>query len=422
MEDQHNELLTRVQTLAQQLAEPTGPNFGVIRLNDRRFRDELIDAFVNELPDFQHIVLELAPTQVSDLAEVLREKMPPEILESPETKWIIHVINLEASLYHEIWTGEPAFLAKLDQATETLQDEFPFITMIYGNPYLLERMEKEAPIFWKALPFNEDFTDPESTTESVADKVKDLKTQLGKEKEAETQTSLTQIYGDFGKIMFQRERPEWALELIEEALIHREVASESKDVANALLVKGMCLIRQEELDEGLEWIDQAIDIYEEVEAYDELAKAYYLLGQLYQKSIDVKESVAYYRSAAEAAEAAEMWDYLASAHQVLARIQERLGDLRAASAHHAASARAFEKDEKPLEAARAWQQHGAVCQDQRNWQAALAGYEKALAIAREVDDDFFISALEDSISDMQEKVKSKEKKKKKGFFGKLRGS
>jgi tetratricopeptide (TPR) repeat protein len=118
-----------------------------------------------------------------------------------------------------------------------------------------------------------------------------------------------------------------------------------------------------------------------------------------------------------------MWDYLASSHQVLARLQERLGDLKAATSHHAASAEAFVQDEKPLQAAKAWQQYGGVSQDQFNWQDALDGYQKALVIAKEVEDDFFIAALEDSIFDMQEKVDAKNKKqqKRKGFFGKFRG-
>lgn len=420
MEDQHNELLKRVQNLAQLLAAPSGPGYGFIRFDDRTFRDELVDAFVNELPDFQHIVLELAPTQVDNLVEVLREKMPPEILESPEIKWIIHVINLEVSLYHETWTGEPAFMDKLNDATETLSSEFPFITLMYGNAYLTGKIQQEAPDFWQAIPLKENFEDPESEHASTADQVTELKTQLDQANEAGSQTALTQIYGDFGKIIFQRERPEWALELLEQALTHREVASDQKDVANALLVKGMCLVRQEDMDDGLELIDGAIDIYSTEKAHDELAKAYFLLGQLYQKSIDAKESIAYYRAAAEAAEAAEMWDYLAAAHQVLARLQERLGDLRAAAAHHAASARAFVQDDKPIDATKAWQQHGGVCQDQNNWQSALEGYQKGLEIAKEIDDDFFISALEDSIVDMEEKVNAKQKRKK-GFFGKLLG-
>ncbi len=423
MEEKSNELLERVKQIALQIANPAGPNFGLIQFDDKAFRDVLVDALVRELPDFQHIVLELGPTQVKDLEEVLREKMPPEILESPEVKWIIHVINLEVSLYHELWTGESAFVEKMNEATAALTSEFPFVSLIYADEYLSKRLQEQASDFWEAVPLRENFIEHRDEEKAVSDQVIELKKAFQQQQDAGEKQALTQIIGDFGKIIFQSERPDWAMELLDEALLYKEEAEDSKATAHALLVKGMCYIRKQETESGLELIDDALDIYESAEAYEELAKGYFLLGQLYIQSGNMDEAVSYFEASAEAAESAENLFYLAQSHQFLARAQERLGDLEAAAAHHAAAGAALLQDRKPLEAAKAWQQQGAVLQDQRKWVESLAAFQQAKKTAAELDDDFLNAALEDSIQDMQEKADAKIKKdgKRKGLFGRLRG-
>lgn len=421
MEDQTNELLERVQDLAQKLADPAGPNYGIITIDNKDFRDELVDVFVRELPDFQHIVLELAPTQVLDIVEILREKMPPEILESPDVKWVIHVINLEVSLYHEIWTGESAFMERLNDAMESLNTEFPFITMIYAGLYLTQRIQNEANALWESFPMREDFSEGELNENTLANRVKKLKEEWDAAQAASDATSYTRILGDFGKIIYVAGRTDWAMDLLDEALAHRETASSPNHTAKALFVKGLCLIVHDESDEGLELIEEAIELYEQEENYQELTSSYQFLGGLYEQSHDNKKARPYYEAALNSARKVDSLHDIIRSSQRLGNIHLSLGNLAKAATCFGISAEAWIREGKPVTAATMFQKQAGTYQDMRQWQDALTHYQKALEIAQEADDEFLIHSLEDSISDMEAKVNSKDKKKRKGLFGKFLG-
>ena len=81
------------------------PQFVVIRFDNREFRDEVIENLIGNVPELQHVVLDLSKTKVESFAETLKDKMPPALAEAKEVANIIHTINLEGSLLAEMMAG-----------------------------------------------------------------------------------------------------------------------------------------------------------------------------------------------------------------------------------------------------------------------------------------------------------------------------
>ena len=107
---------------------------------------------------------------------------------------------------------------------------------------------------------------------------------------------------------------------------------------------------------------------------------------------------------------------------------ERLGDLDDSVAQYEHAAKAYGKIEDFYEMARCYQQVGAIRQNQQKWELSQEGFEKALEYARKTEDDFLITALEDSVEDMKGRNKKKPKADsgdtdsgRRGFLGKLFG-
>jgi len=258
---------------------------------------------------------------------------------------------------------------------------------------------------------------------TTAQEISDLKEELEKATAAGDESVMTKVLGSMGKLIYVEGRIDWAMELLEEALAKRESAASASDTANALFVKGLCLIVNKETDDGLELIDEAIELYEADENHDELASSYQFLGDLFSQSRDFKKARPYYEAALASARKADKLTYIIRAAERLANIHLGLGNLDAAANYFGSLGNALVRDERLLEATRAYQKQASTYQDSRKWQDALTNFQKALEIAQAEGDDFLISALEDSIGDMQEKVDAKQKKqqRRKGFFGKFRG-
>ncbi len=179
-----------------------------------------------------------------------------------------------------------------------------------------------------------------------------------------------------GRILLVRKEMEAAYQALEEARSYYKASNQGAELAEVLKDLTILFIHQRANDRAIKTAKKSIQLMSE-----------YSPDTLHQRD-----------------------------HMQLARLLEQKGKLEDAILHYEQAAILCANEEHYSDMARCYQQIGAVRQNQLDWEQALEAFQKARDIALKTEDEFLISALEDSVSEMEKKVR-----KKKGFLGKLFG-
>lgn len=365
----------------------------LLACNDPDARKAMIESVINAFPSPQHqpVLLDLSETRVTNLADDLLRKIgDPEEL-SPSV--MIHIINMELSLLESVATDGSA-----NEWAKDLEKGFPFPIHIYGDERLLKSLEGQP---WKesvspaALIGTSEARLPYQELESLVKQesmepyqVADLLAMSGaiahaehwyQEQEEKGGHELERVIG-LGEIALHRRDHAGAIEMFDKAssLINDETASSM--VARFALGKGRLAFASQNWKKAISALAGNLSRISPEDSREEYGEINRMIGQAWEKKGEPEKAIESY--------------------------------IRAGAAW-------AEEDSFSMVAAKAYQHAAAICQNQFRFQDAKENFSKALSLAETVGDEFLQASLEDSIEAMTEQIQKKEKKGRKGLFGKL---
>jgi tetratricopeptide (TPR) repeat protein len=385
-------------------------------------RDGLLEALVPATPELEHLLLDLSQEQVHSLVEVLNSRFADLLSDSLDqaVRRTVHVVHLEHTLLQEILQGKGKLLDQLETERESLRSGFPFRLILWVDVYLWRRLEHEAPQLWALLSDHFAFFRQETDhpTDQVYLRLLELVAQTREQK-----TPDPELTYQIGHILEEKG-------LVQAGLDHYQQVLEA-DVPEALKLKvkeGMAHLyeREGEAGEAAAAYQEALDLSGPQST--EAARLHEQQGALYLQLQAVEEAMEAFGRALRAFEAQSDEKGQARMHRRLAYGQERKGKLDEAVAHYLQAIELIEAADDPnvLTLAEAYQQVGAIRQNQQRYAEALQAFQDALPYAQATEDDFLTAALEDSVEAMTEMVQRRGKKaeggekKRKGLFGRLR--
>lgn len=418
--DNHQTVFT---TLAEAV-EQQGNTIFLAGFNDYILRDSMLEAFVAELGEYSHIALDLGEVQVESLGETAADQLANIIEDGGAEDTIIHVVNFESSLLEEIIQGEEKIMVSLEEHPGQLGELFPARWILWVDQYTGERLEKEATGFCKGIHTAVNFlSDKGGILAKPYQTARNLGVQF--QEEGRDTGESAELLLEAGHLLDQFHKTTRAMEYYQEAL---EAAGEdSVEAALARARMGNILYEQGKYADALQYLEIAathLPTNQEGTLKD--------AGQTFRRLGQIQARTGYYEEAeASFVEGVSIYEGSGDHQRVgmlsldKARLQERVGDLGKAIVAYEEAANAFDAAGDMKAAAEAFQQIGAIHQNQHRWKPALEAFQRALEFVSETDDEFLEAALEDSVDQMTEKVgnrNSGEKgEKKKGFLGRLFG-
>lgn len=449
--DAHTHNLQQLEALCERLVSAEPHTCVLLSCETDALREDLQDQLVAELPEFRHIVLDLRPTQVSSLPAVLTEKLPPRVLQSANPAELIHITHLGASALAEILDGaDQVLLQDLEAESETLCGAYSPPLLFWADPYLWSRIEQEAPSLWQKMKGRFVFLDPTKNRQQEAAKqipaaasaeallelaqhfrnadeayaeAHCYRNVLENHQGADLRPYYTAVYAGMGRLWFNIDRFDEAMAMAEKALEHRDTSFSADATGRALLLYGICALQRGD-EEALEILDEAQELLATAGSHMELGRARMSMARLYVQAADTETALTYYESAAEDFAAAEAWDRRGDVLQRAAAMLERLGKLETALEFYLGAEEALRFDEDARGQAVCLQHAAMISQTLRKRDETESYLSQALEAAKEAQDEWLISALEDSLESFEEKRtqnKKAEEAGKKGFFGKLFG-
>lgn len=122
---------------------------GIVECDDSKKREQVFEHITAELPQLKHVRLDASQKQVKSLELFLKRHVSTEASKRQPISYMIHVTGLENSLY--LFEGkrrvESTLLKQINVERETLW-QFPFHIMIWGDHFLIRKMQQEAVDFW----------------------------------------------------------------------------------------------------------------------------------------------------------------------------------------------------------------------------------------------------------------------------------
>ncbi|MEM6346310.1 MAG: hypothetical protein AAF927_20645 [Bacteroidota bacterium] len=399
--------------------------------DDSSFRDELLESAINAREDLQPVLLDLSKTQVESLRDALKEKVPLELQAAKELYALIHIANLEGSLLGEIISGEAKLIADLAQNGATSNEgNVSYQSLYWIDQHLYQLIEKEAPDFLANMAGIFHFFNPrKNVKETPYAELADLSKQLSESAEgAEQGPTLARI----GQILEAALRSQEASVYFQKALEAGTLSENEKVLADCYAGFGNLMMAEQDMAQAIDNYEIALEKYitleetlAEAEVRNRLAR---ILSQMGDLSGAIKhQQVAFktYRSSEDQREAGLNG-------KRLAYFYEKRGDLDAAAKTYTLAAKIYDTIDDPYEVALCHQQCGAIRENQLQPTEALTAFTAALEAAKISKNEYLIAALEDSVEDLQTKLKKKthktstpkedDGKGRRGFFKKLFGN
>ncbi|MEM7369496.1 MAG: tetratricopeptide repeat protein [Bacteroidota bacterium] len=419
----HNEEQWRI--LSQQL-EARVPEAQLILIQTDSFasRDQWIEACTSQAPHLQHIGLDLSQEQVESLGQVLESKFADVVGASEETpvQIVAHILHLETSLFQEILNEESHLIPALETEAEELISTIPLVGLLWTDQYMVSRLEKEAPAFLAALAHRLHFLQEEAEEaisdpyETLASLRKDLHSDEAAPVKIDGYLEVGDVFGQYGRYQLAKD---WYEKGLETAKAQENKVGQARSFERI----GDLLVGDQDLGASLSWYDQALELFTEEEKKD-IANIQQKVGALFLRLRNHQKALPRLIEAQERFAELEEFQQLGETYRQIAKALEYKGDPAGTIKAYESSVEAFGQiDGAEKDLALTYQQMGAIHQGRHNWAEALQAFKDALPHANAIEDDFLISALEDSVEAMEEKTKgaSPGASKKKGWLGKLFG-
>ncbi|MEL6671383.1 MAG: tetratricopeptide repeat protein [Bacteroidota bacterium] len=387
-------------------------------------RDSVLESLVNNWEEDRHVVLDLKIREVPALFEMLKERLPEDVIAGERAGQVIHIINWESSWFADLEKEAPEIPTSLSAEALALTDELPFPLLWWTHPHMEAWLtHHQAELREKLLgSFHFFSSDTEELIASPQEQIPVLQEQLGS---SEGEAKASQLI-DLAEIWLHFRLWEKAQEHLEEAETLLEGSENQELIGNNQAKLADCLAFQGQLMEAVPYFEEAVEAFEAVGETKVLAEVLEKMGAIYGESGQWKEAIPRLVQARDLYGEQENQNKVAGLSQQLARIFERKGNLEKAVASHQQAADAFEALDMPDQITKSYQQIGAIRQNNLEFDLALQAFQSALPFAEKAEDDFLLAAVEDSIENMEQALKKGQAKakggeKKKGFFGKLFG-
>jgi len=409
-----------------QLLQPEGEAASLLLIGIDRAadRDRLLEALVPETGELQHLLLDLGNERVRSLVEVLHSRFADLLGGSLDqaVQHVVHVAYLENTLLQEILAGEEHLLTQLEAEREALRSGFPFRLMLWVDGYLWRRLEHEAPQLWSL--FSDRFAFFRTDTEHPGDRTYLRLLELVDQTRTQEEVAPVLTY-EIGHILEEKGLVQAGMEHYE-----RVLETDPEPELALKLHEGMAHLyeMEGELSQAAAAYQSALDL--SVPLSTDAARMFAQQGELYLQMQAIEDALEDFGRALKAYENQSDEAEQAHMHRRLAYLRERKGHLDQAVSHYLQAIELLEAMDEPSARtlSEAYQQVGAIRQNQQRYPEALQAFEDALPFARETEDDFLIAALEDSVESMRETVQRRSKKdkaeggekKRKGLFGRLR--
>lgn len=414
------------------LLQPGGEAAALVAIgvDAEQSREALLEALVPVTEHYQHILLDLGQEQVGSLVEVLNSRFADLLGGSLNhaVQHVVHVVHLEHTLLHEILSGEGRLLAQLEAEREPLRSGFPFRLLLWVDGYLWRRLAHEAPQLWGLMIDQFAFFTPDSDEAHAAPsdqaylRLLELAAQT---RQAETPDPA--LLYEIGHALEQKGVIAPAIEHYEQVLTQEAPAQ-----LHLQAHEGLAHLHQQEgaAGEAVEAYDAALALAETASV--DAARLHEQQGDLYLRLQAVEEANEAFREALAAYQTHSDELGQARMHRRLAYSEERKGQLDQAVRHFLQAIELLEAADEPdvHHLADAYQQVGAIRQNQQRYAEALEAFAQALPFAQATEDAFLIAALEDSVEAMRETLARRKKDnakdpgdppKRKGLFGRLLG-
>ena len=136
----------KLKKLILSLNHKLSPTVYFISTNTEKLHKQLHQSITTENTRFQHIDVDLTPHSVYSLRDAISRFVPDEVKSSPMMTYVVHFTGLSASLFTSK-DGElkkTMLLEELNFEREVIFQDYPFISVIWMNPYFYKEL------FWKA--------------------------------------------------------------------------------------------------------------------------------------------------------------------------------------------------------------------------------------------------------------------------------
>lgn len=422
----HNE--EQWSILSQQL-EARVPEAQMILIQTDSFasRDQWIEACTTHAQHLQHVGLDLSQEQLKSLKEVLESKFADIMGASEDSpvQIVAHILHLETSLFQEILEDQSVLIPALETEAGQMIENLPLVGLLWTDGYMVSRMEKEAPAFLQSFSHHLHFLPEEETNDNPPNPYEHLAELRQGLQDAESKLPEVDRYLEVGDIFGQYGRYHSAKEWYEKGLETATSREDSLAQANSFVRIGDLLVSDQDLGASLSWYEQALDLYGGEEQKREKADIHQKVGALFLRLRNHQKALPHLVDARKAFTELGANREVGETFRQIAKALEYKGDPAGTINAYTAAIGAFEEVEgAERDLALTYQQMGAIHQGRHNWAEALAAFSNALPYAKTIEDDFLISALEDSVEAMGEKNGSSSSSgstKKKGWLGKLFG-
>jgi len=143
------------------MAQRSKPTIVIICFDSYRHRNKLYQKMTGDLPFYKHHDLDLTYQNVTSLRQQFREKLPESVRNSKPVEYAVHVFGLENSIFAP-GNGslkESGLISELNFEREALFHDNNFITIIWSDNYIFEKLRSEAGDLWEWITYKFKFTD-----------------------------------------------------------------------------------------------------------------------------------------------------------------------------------------------------------------------------------------------------------------------
>ncbi|MEL7530932.1 MAG: hypothetical protein AAFN10_06480 [Bacteroidota bacterium] len=423
----HNE--SQFSTLVECLQTET-PIQVLAVFDDSSFRDELLESAINARADLQPVLLDLSKTQVESLGEALKEKVPVELQAAKELSALIHIANLEGSLLGEAISGEPKLLADLAQNSAAINEgNISYQSLYWIDQHLFQLIEQEAPAFVEAMAGVFHFFNPRKhSKETPYAELRELSQQLNN---AEEGAEKGPILARIGQILEAALRSQEASVYFQKALEAGTLSGDEKVLADSYAGFGNLMMADQDMAQAMDNYEIALQKYITLEEALAEAEVRNRLARILSQTGDLSGAIKHQQIGFKIYRTSENQREAGLNGKRLAYFYEKRGNLDAAAKTYTLAANIYDAIDDPYEVALCHQQCGAIRENQLQAAEALTSFNAALEAANISKNEYLIAALEDSVEDLQAKLKKKGSKSspneedgkgRRGFFKKLFGN
>lgn len=200
-------------------------------------------------------------------------------------------------------------------------------------------------------------------------------------------THEAQWLGSIGEALWKFDQPEDAIQAIDQAIDAARRVNDLDLEAGMHSLLGQIKLADRNIAESVDHYNDALDLYRELGRKDEEVSVLSQLGTMAMDVGQVRDAMVLYADALEVAAESGQRAAAVRLYGRLARLAQRQGDTNAALDALTQAVEIAETIDQPVLLNQALQ-HLAVAQDAARHPEALASYERALRLAREVGDEY----------------------------------